>query len=454
VSRILQPENIGKINFGNSFVGYFSLIASLGITTYAIRECSVRKNNKVDLSRTASEIYSINICTTIIAYVAMAISLVFFRRIEPYRDLIVIQSLVIVFQTLGADWLNSAMEDFAYITIRTVIFQVLSLLLIFLLVKHPEDYMIYAAITVFSSSGANILNVFYRKKYCKVKFTSKMRWNKHFNGILLLFVMILAQTIFNSADITMLGIMKGNFEVGLYSTAVKISNIIAQIVSSLAWVVMPRMSQYFSEGDYTKINDMLRKILSVLLTLGLPCAIGGMFLSKEIILIIAGEEYIAASSSLCILMISLIFSLVGGSFLGNMVLLPSKREKTYMTICCVATLVNLVLNYFLIPIGGASAASGTTAFAAFMILLMLLLTVDKRIHIYDMKNVVLPPVIGSIYIAFCCGLVHKFVSGLWITTFMAIAFSVVGYIVIQLILKNEILIETLNPLMRKLLGIK
>lgn len=89
-----------------------------------------------------------------------------------------------------------------------------------------------------------------------------MNWKKHFKPILLLFVMILAQTIFSSADQTMLGLMKSDYEVGIYSTAHKIENIISQVVSSLAWVVMPRMSFYFAEGDYTKINSMLKNVIT------------------------------------------------------------------------------------------------------------------------------------------------------------------------------------------------
>ena len=126
---------------------------------------------------------------------------------------------------------------------------------------------------------------------------------------------------------------------------------------------------------------MLKKILGALLILGLPCAIGAICLSKEIILVIAGEEYLQASSVLCILMVSFLFSLFGDSFLGNMVLLPSKREKTYMKVCCIATVVNFVLNYFLIPIWGINAAAFTTAVSMLLMLILLLITKDKRIKI-------------------------------------------------------------------------
>lgn len=154
ISRVLMPDNVGKVNFGSSFVSYFSLIASLGITTYAIRECSAKRKNKEKLSRTASQIFSINVITTIIAYVSMAIILLLFRNLDSYRTLIIIQSTAILFATLGCDWLNSAMEDFAFITVRTIAFQIISLVLMFAFVRKPSDYITYAAITVPSSIRA------------------------------------------------------------------------------------------------------------------------------------------------------------------------------------------------------------------------------------------------------------------------------------------------------------
>lgn len=100
ISRILQPENIGKLNFATAFISYFSLIASLGIITYAIRECSAVRENKKELEKLSSQIFSINCCTTIVAYISMFIVLVLFREFDSYRSLIIIHSLTIVFATL------------------------------------------------------------------------------------------------------------------------------------------------------------------------------------------------------------------------------------------------------------------------------------------------------------------------------------------------------------------
>lgn len=450
ISRVLLPDNIGKLNFASSFASYFSLIATLGITTYAIRECAANRDNSKKLEETASQIFSINLCTTFIAYLLLFITIIFFRRLDSYRTLIIIQSLTILSTTVGCDWLNSAMEDFGYITLRTISFQILSLILMFVFVKCPDDYIKYAVISIVSSSGANIANAFYRRKYCKVRFVTNMGWDKHFKSILLLFVMILAQTIFNSSDITMLGLMEGNYSVGLYSTAVKMSNLVSQVVASLAWVVMPRMSLYFTNGDFKKINSMLRKMLNFLISIGLPVAIGVVCISSELITIIAGSDYVLASNCLRILMLSFVFSLFGGSFLGNMVLLPSKKEDLYMKVCCISTIVNLVLNYFFIPIYGINAAAGATAFSSLLILILLIVTKDKRIRIDNLKSLVIGPIIGSTIIIIICGVIKSVFENLFMKTFLCCMVSSVLYFIIQIIFKNELCIDILNKIRQKL----
>lgn len=450
ISRVLQPENVGKVNFGSSFVSYFSLIASLGITTYAIRECSAVRGDKKKLGEKASQIFSINVCTTIVAYVLLGLSLTFFRKLDSYRTLIIIQSTAILFTTWGADWLNSAMEDFKFITIRSIGFQFISLILMFILVHQPDDYYKYAAITVLSSCGANITNILYRRKYCTVRFTKDMHWQEHFTPILLLFVMILAQTVFNNTDTTMLGLMKGDFEVGVYSTAHKMKNIIVQVVASLCWVVMPRMSYYFAEGDWNKINAMLKKVLSVMVTIGFPCVAGCVVLSSEIIQIVAGQQYSAASLPLVILMVSFIVDIFGGSFLGNMVCLPAKQEKVFMEACCFAAVVNVVLNYILIPYGGASAAALTSGISAIVICVWLFVKKDKRVKLNYIWEVCKSPLVGSAFIVIFCLVMKKISSGVFFTTLASIVGSVLGYAIILVVMKNGLILELLSSFAGKL----
>ena len=294
ISRVLLAENVGKINFGNSVVSYFSLIASLGITTYAVRECSKVKKDKSTLNKLASEIMSINFLTTIVSYVLLIIVLIFAKPLYSYRKLIIIQSTVIVFTTFGADWLNTTMEDFRFITLRTFFFQCLSIILMFIFVKRPSDYLKYACVTVISSSGGNIANIFYRRKYCDTKLTINLNFRKHMPPIILLFAMILAQQIFVNSDTTILGLLRGDYEVGIYSTSVKIYTIINTVITSIAWVVMPQLSYAFSKQDFKKANILLKYVIGFTATLGLPCVAGMGILAPQIIEIIAGSSFLDA----------------------------------------------------------------------------------------------------------------------------------------------------------------
>lgn len=169
ISRVLGVENVGKVNFSSSVVSYFTLIAAFGVSTYAIREGAKIRDNKKEFIDFANQVFTINVLTTVLAYFLLGILIIYSAKIRNYTGLIVILSTAIVFVTIGADWLNTIYEDFGYITVRTLAFQIISLVLMFAFVKESGDYYKYAVITVISSAGGNLCNFFYCKKYAKLR---------------------------------------------------------------------------------------------------------------------------------------------------------------------------------------------------------------------------------------------------------------------------------------------
>lgn len=453
ISRVLMAENVGKINFGNSVVSYFSLIASLGVTTYAVRECSKYRENRDKLGEVSSQIISINVVSTIIAYAALIVMLLFARSLDNYRILICIQSSTILFTTLGADWLNTAMEDFRFIAVRTVGMQVISLILMFLFVRRPSDYLIYAIVSVLASSGANIINIFYRRKYCCTRFTFHMNLKQHLPSILLLFSLILSQTIYVNSDTTILGLIKGDFQVGLYSTSIKIYNIINTVIASIAWVVMPQLSYAFAKENYVEINRLLKYAMNFIVVIGLPCLVGLNVITKEIIYLIAGQEYVDATLSLKILTISLACSLLGG-WVSNMILLPSGREKICLRTTMIAAGINLILNLIFIPRWGLNAAASTTAAAEFVGVCLNKKYVEKEICIDNKKEMLRAPVAGSILIVICSIIIRRYTNSPYLIAIETIGVSAIVYVCILFIMKNEFFLEFIAPIMKKIRGEK
>lgn len=448
ISRTLGAENTGKINFGLSIVSYFSLVASLGVTTYAVRECAAVKDDRNALSHTASQIYSINVISTMAAYVALTVTLAVAPSLSSYRKLIVIQSLSILLATLGTDWLNTAMSDFKYITVRTVLVQMTSLLLMLLFVRRTEDFYIYALINVFASGGANVLNMIYRKRYCEVCFTVHMDVKRHLMPILLLFSMLIAQTVFVNTDTTILGLMKGDFEVGLYGASTKVYSMVNSVVASIAWVVMPQLSHLFAVKNYKEINATLRYALNFIVVLGIPVIIGLNVLADEIIQVLAGSEYMGATTSLHILTLSLVCSFAGG-FVGNIILLPSKREHIMLMSCIVSAIVNLILNLVLIPRFGLNAAAATTAIANGVSFLIGIPYIEKEIRITGVGKIFKAPLLGGIAVAVVVSVLKLLPTNVYVTTFLSIVIGAVSYFLILLLLKDEFTSDYVKQIRQK-----
>ena len=165
VSRILNPEGIGVVSFFSSIGNYGILVASLGISTYGIRAVASNREDKDKLSKTVQELAVINVIMSgLVTLLLLGMALVV-KQLSKESSLLLITSLTILSSPLALNWLYSGIEEYAYITKRSLIFKVFSLILIFLFVKKPADYIVYAGITLFSTLGSNILNVWYSRKF-------------------------------------------------------------------------------------------------------------------------------------------------------------------------------------------------------------------------------------------------------------------------------------------------
>lgn len=276
-----------------------------------------------------------------------------------------------------------------------------------------------------------------------------MNIKKHLPPILLLFTMIFSQIIYTNSDTTMLGIIRRDFEVGLYSTAVKMYQLVNTVIASVAWVVMPQLSSGFAEHDYKKVNRLLKYSLNFIIVLGMPCITGVNVIGKQIILIIAGEQYLGATTALHILTCTLFFSLIGG-WIGNMTMLPAGREKVCLLSCSMSALVNIILNFFLIPYFGLNAAASTTAIAECVGVIVMSRFFDKNIQIDDLKEMMKAPFVGCVGIILVSVLAKViFTSDILIALF-TITGSAIVYGLALLVLKNEFALGFLQPMINKM----
>lgn len=435
-SRILGVEGIGKYNFSNSIISYFLLLAGLGIANYARREGSEIRKQKLEFNQFASEVFSINLITTVGSYVVLGISLLISAKLQDYSNLILILSSTVALTTVGVEWLYSIFEDYLYITIRSIAFQFLSLVLLFVFVHSPDDLNRYAWITVVSSAGSNLLNFIHSYRYCSIKFTMSINWKKHMPPILVFFATAVSTTIYISSDVTVLGILKGDYDVGLYSVSVKIYNIVKNIISSVIVVSIPRLCAYEGQGEREKFISTAHDVFQTIITATLPALTGICLYSKEIVQIVGGMEYQEAYSSLSLLAVALLFCMFS-YFWWQCVLVPLHKEKMSLVSAVISALLNLCLNFILIPLYSHNAAAFTTILAEGVAMLIAVIYSRKHIKLPSVNKVLLKTVIGCLLIILIALMTKYLIQHSFIRLVLGASMSIIIYFAVELLLKNE-----------------
>lgn len=440
VTHVLSVSGIGIYNFSNTYVGYFILIAGLGIDTYAIREGAKYRTDKIKMGLFSRQIFSINIISTLIAYVLLFVSLFIFKSLDDYVACILIFSIQILFTTLGTEWLYTIYEEYTYITLRSIAFKIISIILLFLFVKGPEDYLFYAGITVIASVGSNLLNFIHSKKFVLLKPTISMNWHIHLKPILVIFASSVAVTIYVYSDTTILGLLKGDYSVGIYSTSVKIYTIAQSLLSAILTVTIPRLAFLWGQRRLKEYNTVLLKVTTTLSILVLPATVGLIMLSREVVIIIAGSKYLPAVSSLRIISWAIIFSIFSWIF-SSCVLVPAKRENLVLRNTIITAVENIILNFILIPFMSYDGASLSTVLAELTVMVM---------NGYSCRDIIKPvlfnkiivknmleSIIGCIGVCLVCFLCFMFVNSTLIRTAISIIASVLVYAMILIALRNS-----------------
>ena len=349
-SRVLMPEGIGAVNFANSIIEYFLMIAELGIGTYAAREAARLRDDKFALTKFTREILFFNLITTASAYVMLIPCLFFVHKFDEFRLLLIICSTKVLFSTLGINWFYTAQEEYGYITMRHTSFQVISLVLLFTFVKTPSDYAIYAGIGVFSNVGANIFNFLYARKYINIFEKTKIELKRHIKPILTFFSVSAAGKVNGILDTIMLGFLSGNLSVGLYSAATKLNKMVRELITSIISTFMPRSSYLLEQKRNNEYETLVNKVLAIVFFLSIPAAIGLIFLAEPLTIMFCGDKYIKSVPTMKLLSISIIL-LSFNSYLNNLILTPNRLEKFMLYAQLAALAANASLNWLFITKG-------------------------------------------------------------------------------------------------------
>ena len=414
VSRILLPEGTGKVSFA-----------------------------------TAQELLIINLIMSAISYSGLILTISCTPRLQSEKTLYVVMSFTIILNSIGMEWLYKALEQYTYITIRSLIVKVLSLIALFLLIHKKSDYIVYAGISVLSSSASYICNFINVHKYIGIKPIGGYNFKQHLKPIFTFFAMACATTIYTNLDTVMLGFMKTDTDVGYYNAAVKIKTILVSIVTSLGAVLLPRASYYIENGKIEEFKKITKKALSFVFLIATPLVLYFILFAKDGIFFLSGNAYEGSILPMQIIMPTVLFIGIT-NILGMQILVPLGKEKIVLYSVVIGAIVDVLINILLIPqLSSAGAALGTliAEIAVFVFQYMVLKNevkeMFKQIHF------------GRIIFALVLGMA----ASLWVKlldfgNFMTLVISAILFFCVYgiylLIRKEDMIVEIWNIIIRRL----
>lgn len=376
--RIIEPDGVGRVTFVNSIITYFSMLAQLGIPMYGIKACARVRDNTEELSRTVQELLIINLITCVITYMMLIASVCSISVLEKEKKLFLVMSSLIFFNAIGVEWLYKGLEQYQYITVRSVIFKAIAIAAVILLVHKKEDYVIYGGISIFALVGGNILNFANLKRHIIVSPLGSYNFRKHIKPIMIFFAMSVATTIYTNLDTVMLGFIRGTTETGYYDAAVKMKNLLVAFVISLGTVLLPRVSYYIEKGNKKAFDAITEKALWFVLLISVPLTTYFIVFSDVTIRLLSGELFVRSILPMRIIMPTLVC--IGlTNIMGIQILVPIGREKEVLYSEIGGAVINVVANSVLIPYMGAAGAAAGTLLAESVVLLIQVFFLRKTV---------------------------------------------------------------------------
>ena len=347
VARVLGVERIGLVNFVDNTVNYFLLFATMGVGLLGVREIAAVKEDKTRRDQVYSSVLALNLLFTLVSLGIYLLCVVTIPKLCQYDELFYIGTAKILFTVFLVEWFFTGVENFRYITLRSILIKVLYIISVFLFVRDTSDYRLYFILTV----GVVVLNALINQLY--IREFVRVRWNniqlfKYLKQNVTLGIYTLMTSMYLTFNVMYLGLVSNNTEVGYYTTAFKLYSVVLGFFTAFTNVMLPRMSSLLANGEKDRFQELVNRSFSVMSTCCIPLILCSMIMAPQIVYILSGPGYEGAILPMRIIMPAA-FAVGVAQVLAIQVLMPMKKDKVLLVASIIGAVVSLLINLLVVP---------------------------------------------------------------------------------------------------------
>jgi len=342
VSRVLNPDGIGRVSFIDSFTYYFISIAEFGIVVYGMRAIARVRDDRAAKDKLVSELLALHVLSSTAALVLYSLSVFFvWKNIQDTRLLLFSLSFLLV-NFFACEWYFLGMEKFRYITLRTLGIRLLGLATIFILVKQPKDYYIYYGIIAASAIISSIWNNICLFKEVSVSFKG-IDWKKHIAFTKVTWFISLTYGVSLLLDNVFLRLVSTATAVGYYAFSMKIVRTSTVLLTDSLLVFFPRIVSLIRDGDKEQLQAVVSRNMQLILFFSVPLCVGTLLVAEPLVNVFLGPQFMPAVTDLGILTL---FPLLRtyNLFLSKQILIAHDKEAWYLRSLIIGSLLFIILS--------------------------------------------------------------------------------------------------------------
>lgn len=390
LARTIGAEGNGIFSYTQSIANYFVLFAQLGITNYGVREIARCEDDRDLRSRKFADMFAMNLgwgCVVVGVYVAYSLTFGF-----SYMPITFIWLCWVGGSVLDATWLLNGCEEFKIPMIRSVCTRIAGMAAIVLFVRSESDVWIYVSAIAVPFLLNALLVLPFIQRYVDVCRPTLQGAVSHLRPNLVLFVPVVAVSLYTLLDKVMLGALGSMTQAGLYDYAEKVSKMPLAVVTALGAVVLPRMTEVIAAGRREEARALVSTTMWFMECVSIALCFGIVAVANEFVVLFFGEGFGECVPLMSVL--SVIIPLISATnVIGIQYLVPSGRDRQYTVSVLFGAAVNVVINALFIPSFGAMAAAVATVAAELTVLAAQTLMVRGELGLARVWGSVVPFVV-------------------------------------------------------------
>lgn len=358
IARVIGAEGLGIYSYSYTIAYYFTLFAMLGLSNYGIREIARCKDSENNLNKTFSEIEFVHIALSCIVLLAYIVYVILIKQDQLYA---LIQVIYVISILLSINWFYFGIENFKFTVTVSMILKITNVIAILVFVRNEADLWKYCLIMSLGALIEQVILWIPLHKYVAFEKVPIKCILKHIKPLLLLFIPVIAVSLYKYMDKIMIGAMSSKTELGIYENAEKMINMPMAIIVSFGTVMLPKMSSIASTGSKDDVSHYIDLSMRYIMCLAFALAFGLSGIANVFAPWFWGVEFTKSAVIMMGLSITIPF-ISFANIIRTQYLIPTKKDKEYLSSVIVGAIINLLINCTLIPkLGSIGAMIGTIA---------------------------------------------------------------------------------------------